>query len=346
MRRRAKLAFELVFCYQMFEFLHFALHWPGKSTWLIFNEPMRKNVGQILIEDDFDLEKIASSGQCFRPRQIEGGAWMFVCGSHVLLIAPADAGAPAFAVSCSAETWQRVWVPYFDLARNYAAIRAEAAGQVPFLDAAMATGAGLRILRQDPWEMLVSFIISQRKSIPAIRTSVEALCTNFGQELPVPALPTAASFAEGVTSDTFDKCKNHASDTFGILGGGQTVHAFPTPDALCRATDAQLASCGLGYRVPYVRSAAQMVQSGEIDLEACAKMPDEQLFLELQCVHGVGKKVANCVCLFAFGRTAMVPIDVWIQRVIDEECAGQNPFLQFGNAAGIMQQYAFYHMTN
>jgi N-glycosylase/DNA lyase len=340
-------------------------------------------VQEIYIQDDFNLDKIVNSGQCFRPRQVEGGAWMFVCGSNVLLIAPAGAGAaggesitcagaaaqgayagavaaqggeaaqclpaaghtnamgkggagaPAFAVSCSAETWQRVWEPYFDLARNYAAIRAKAAGQVPFLDAAMATGAGLRILRQDPWEMLVSFIISQRKSIPAIRTSVEALCTNFGQELPVPALPAAASNSE-----------NHASDTFDILGGGQTVHAFPTPDALCRATDAQLASCGLGYRVPYVRSAAQMVQSGEIDLEACAKMPDEQLFLELQRVHGVGKKVANCVCLFAFGRTAMVPIDVWIQRVIDEECAGQNPFLQFGNAAGIMQQYAFYHMTN
>jgi N-glycosylase/DNA lyase len=204
-------------------------------------------------------------------------------------------------------------MPYFDLNRSYADVRDRGRGKSGFVDASMDFGQGLRILQQDPWEMLVTFIISQRKSMPAIATSVEALCEKFGEPIALP--------------------------------GGEEAVAFPTAEALVATTDDDLRACSLGYRAPYVADAARRVVDGDLDLDAAAAMGDVELFEYLQTVHGVGKKVANCVCLFGFGRTSLVPVDVWIARAIDERCDGCDPFAQYGADAGIMQQYVFYYMT-
>jgi N-glycosylase/DNA lyase len=174
-------------------------------------------------------------------------------------------------------------------------------------------GQGLRILNQDPWEMLVTFIISQRKSMPAIASAVEALCKKFGEPVASP--------------------------------NGGKVQSFPSAGALAMASEEDLRGCSLGYRAPYVLDAARRVVSGDLDLALAAHMEDIELFEYLQTVHGVGKKVANCVCLFGFGRTSLVPVDVWIARAIDEHCDGRDPFAQYGADAGIMQQYVFYYMT-
>ena len=158
--------------------------------------------------------------------------------------------------------------------------------------------------------MLITFLISQRKSIPAIRTAVERLARCCGE-------PLSAE--------------------------GDEVFLFPTPQQLCGLSGAQLMGCGLGYRTRYIQNAAAQASSGTLDLGALAALPDDALFSRLLELDGVGKKVANCVCLFGYGRTAMAPIDVWIQRLIDEEFGGRAPFPSYGQQAGIVQQYLFYY---
>lgn len=116
-----------------------------------------------------------------------------------------------------------------------------------------------------------------------------------------------------------------------------------TPEQLCGLTEAQLTGCGLGYRTRYIQHAAAQAAAHTLDLDALAGLPDDALFSRLLTLDGVGKKVANCVCLFGYGRTAMAPIDVWIQRLIDEEFGGRDPFPAYGQQAGIVQQYLFYY---
>ena len=123
--------------------------------------------------------------------------------------------------------------------------------------------------------------------------------------------------------------------------GGNVLYAFPTAQALAAAGEQALRDCALGYRAPYVLAAAQAVAAGTLDLAALETLPDARLLEALMQQHGVGIKVANCVALFAYGRMECAPVDVWIQRVIDQHYAGQNPFPAYGNA-GILQQWMFY----
>jgi N-glycosylase/DNA lyase len=108
----------------------------------------------------------------------------------------------------------------------------------------------------------------------------------------------------------------------------------------------ELDTCGLGYRLPYVLGAAKDVASGLLDLKELYSYDDEELFNELKKVKGVGDKVANCICLFAYHRIARAPKDVWINRVIEEEYSGIDPFPKYDKYAGIMQQYMFYAAKN
>ncbi len=263
---------------------------------------------QINIQDDFDLEKIATSGQCFRVRKFDDGTYRFITGSHILYIRPIEGS--LYLASCSQKEWREIWETYFDLTRDYAGLRKRAGGKNLFLQKTMEYGRGLRVLRQEPWEMLITFIISQRKNIPAISKSVGMLAQKYGTQ---------------------------------VSTAWETVSLFPTPEELDSVSIEELSECRLGYRAAYVRDAVDKVRSETLDLTAIAGYEDERLFQELLQVHGVGKKVANCVCLFGYGRSARVPVDVWISRVIQEECKGQNPFPAFGEDAGIMQQYAFYY---
>ncbi len=309
----------------------------------------------ITIKDDFDLGKIISCGQCFRAREMDDGSYRFVTGNHVLYLKPIEksydestelkkgiitpkpedndpepennasepedndsepennASEPEseFEISCSEEEWNQIWHPYFDLDRDYSSVRRAAlSGETSLIRNAAVSGRGIRVLRQDPWEMLITFIISQRKSIPAIAGSVEALCRTFGA-----------------------KIRN------------EDIYAFPTPEALVKASDEELKSCALGYRLGYVKDAARKVAQGELDLEALDQLDDERLKNELMSVRGVGIKVANCVSLFGYGRCGCVPVDVWISRAI-QQCEENDPFAAFGENGGIVQQYVFYHMKH
>ena len=261
---------------------------------------------EIKIADDFDLKKIVDSGQCFRPKEVEAGVFRFIVWENILHIRKREEN--LFEADCTAEAWQNVWKNYFDLDTNYASIRRDvenfAAGK-PYekiLRDATEFGKGIRILKQEPFEMLISFIISQRKNIPSIRSSVEKICARFGRRV-------------------------------------DEVNLFPRLEEF----GDDLTGLGLAYRKDYIKDALDKISRGEIDLTALEKLPDAELVETLKKIRGVGDKVANCVALFAYHRVNRAPVDVWIKRAIDEDFNGENIFDAFGNNAGILQQYIFYH---
>lgn len=283
---------------------------------------------KITIKDDFSLEKIQKSGQCFRVANSTDGLYRFICESEVLYIK--ETGTHEFEISCTKTQWNNIWKNYFDLKRNYAQIRKSAKADNEFIKSATQFGKGLRVLKQNSWEMLITFIISQRKSIPAIATSIERLCEKFGDDITT-SIPT--------------KLRNIEMYDLADRPAPTKIFSFPTPSQLASATESELRECGLGYRAAYILNTARMVASGELDLAELEKYDDATLFEMLKTAPGVGDKVANCVCLFGFNRVARVPIDVWIERVIKDECGGQNIFLDYEDYAGIMQQFAFYYKT-
>lgn len=262
----------------------------------------------IKITDDFDLSKIADSGQCFRVKAFEDGTYRFLTGRHILHMRKLSP--TLYEVDCSDSLWREVWFPYFDLNRSYRRIRSQIPEDDAYMGHAAKQGAGLRILMQDPWEMLITFIISQQKTIPAIKSCVEQIAKTYGD-------PVETDFG--------------------------TVHLFPKAEQMMGAASADLTQLKLGYRTPYIQDAIDKVSSGRLSLERLHSYDDVQLFNALKSVHGVGDKVANCIALFAYNRTSLVPIDTWIKKVIHIIYGGRNPFPDYGNTAGIMQQYLFYY---
>ena len=264
----------------------------------------------VSLKDTIDLEKIRISGQAFRICRMEDESYRFIHKDHIIYIRQIDDH--KLEISCDRHEWDEIWSAYFDLDRSYDGIIDECYGRHPFIDRSIDCGRGLRILRQDPWEMLITFIISQRKSIPAIASSVESICKKYG------------------TLVETDR---------------ERLYLFPTPGQLHGADADGLSECSLGYRVPYILDAIDRVNRRELDMDELFDYDDEALLSELLAVHGVGIKVANCVALFAYNRIGCVPIDVHIAHAI-AECGGKSPFDLYGDNAGIMQQYVFYYEKN
>ena len=255
--------------------------------------------------EQLDIRKIADSGQTFRMAPV-----IELCGKYAADIFRCVAVDKICTVGDGKVVCPPVddsfWQGYFDLSTDYGAFIDSIDPDDVYLTNAAEYGRGIRILKQDPWEMLITFIISQRRSIPSIKTCVEALCRKWGRE----------------------------TDT--------GIFAFPTPDELASASMAELSECSLGYRTEYVYLAAQGVASGEIDLDRMRAMCDAELFSALTALRGVGPKVANCVSLFGFYRIGAFPIDVWIDRVLKEHYPQGFPMDRYKGYAGVMQQYMFY----
>lgn len=262
---------------------------------------------KITITDDFDPEKIIHSGQCFRAAMHNETTYQFITGKQILHLTRLND--TTWQGNCTKTQWQKTWEPYFDLSFNYKNIRKQIPANDIFLQKAATYGKGLRILRQDPFEMIITFIISQRKSIPAIKSAVNSLCIKAGTP--------------------FKK-------------GNITYYTFPSPDALKKLSLEDLTACSLGYRAKYIYHTVRMITSRKINLSALYDLSDEQLHDILCTLPGVGHKVAHCISLFAFHRLNSAPVDVWINRVIEKHYEGQNPFPTYPYA-GIMQQYMFYY---
>lgn len=263
---------------------------------------------KVRINDDFDLHNIVESGQCFRPILTSGNKYRFIYRNYVLYIEKIED--TIYDVSCTQEEWDEIWTQYFDLDTVYSDIRNSIPSKDAYIKKCSDGSVGIRILRQDKWEMLISYIISQRKSIPAIRSCIEKICELCGDE---------------------------------IKTDYEILHLFPNPNQLADASLADLAACGLGYRLDYIVKAAEILSKNPEYLKEISIYEDDVLFEKLLSFKGVGKKVANCVMLFAYHRTGRAPVDVWIQRVMDEEYNGINPFDKYGEFAGIMQQYVFFY---
>ena len=261
----------------------------------------------IIQNPDFNIRKIAESGQCFRLKPTQAGGYVLVAFGRVLGLADTPEGV---ALDCSQAEFDAVWRDYFDITSDYAAIRAQADPEDAFLRRACDYGAGIRMLRQEPWEMLVSFIISQRKNIPAIQYCIEALCSRYGEP---------------------------------IESGEERFFAFPSAQTLAALDESHFLACSLGYRAKYVLAAARMVAAGTLDLSAIASCSDEALYAALLAVPGVGEKVANCVMLFGYHRLARFPRDVWINRIEEREYGGVFPTERYHDTAGALQQYIFYY---
>ena len=181
---------------------------------------------EIKIGDDFDLKKIVDSGQCFRPKEIEEGVYRFIVGENILHIR--ERGEQTFDVDCDEKIWETFWKNYFDLDTNYSSIRRDienfASGK-PYekiLIDAINFGKGIRILKQEPFEMLISFIISQRKNIPSIRSSVEKICARFGRHVEeVYLFPNVEDFTEDLTGLGLAYRKDYIRDALNKISGGE-----------------------------------------------------------------------------------------------------------------------------
>ncbi len=264
---------------------------------------------------NFSLKQIAESGQCFRMNETEDGRYSLVAfGEHIELRQLDD---NRVRILGTPESRQHVWEDYFDLCYDYESmVRRLREGDDEFLRQAAEFGSGLRILRQDPFETLISFIISQNKNIPAIKASIEKLCQNYGEE------------------------KFRKDDS------GSVYYTFPSAESLAAAGKDALRALGLGYRDDYVLQAARVVAEGKLDLARLKDMSRDQLVEELMSLRGVGKKVASCVALFAFHQLGSVPVDVWIARILAQVYNGSFSWEPYGDQAGLVQQYMFYYIRN
>lgn len=279
-------------------------------------------------DDDLDLNVIAESGQCFRWEKIKNKSgpdiFRIIAGNRVLFICELSRG--EYDLSCSENDFRSFWSGYFDCETVYREIRETVDPSDPFLSPAAEYGKGMRILRQEPFECLISFIISQRKNIPAIRACIEKLSSAAGERLDPSEDERKWLMERRVEKRFFEE-----------------LYAFPTPPALATLGSDILKSCSAGYRAPYIRKAAEDVLSGELDLKGLEGKDDQELINELMKIYGVGKKVANCAALFGFHRLDLFPIDVWIERVLSSHYEKGFPFDSYRPYNGVMQQYMFFY---
>lgn len=256
--------------------------------------------------DDFVPKHIFGCGQCFRWSQ----DYIGVAGGHVARVVPLQDGVR---VLCDSNAFDTFWYDYFDLSRDYTRIRETLKKDVRLHDA-ITFGRGIRILRQEPWEALCSFIISQCNHIPRIMSIIETLCQMFGNR---------------------------------IYFGDQEYFTFPSAERIAQCTLEDLAPLRAGYRTKYILSAAQRVADGAFDLQAVMQMATQDARRALLGLSGVGNKVADCVLLFGMGKTDAFPIDVWMKRAITEFLGNENDAgTSFGEVAGIAQQYLFHYIRN
>lgn len=270
----------------------------------------------IILENvkSFDLFNTFNCGQCFRWNYendgfsgIAFGEFLHICQSDEKIVFK----------NTSLETFNRVWRHYFDLDRDYEKIKSELSRD-SVLKTAIDFGGGIRILNQDAFECLISFIISASNNIPRIKGIIERLCLNFGEKV-------------AISSGTYYK--------------------FPTADTLASLSLDDLAVIRAGFRDKYILAAANAVKSGQIDLLALRNASFEYAKSQLLRLPGVGEKVASCILLFGLGKHEGFPVDVWVKRIM-EYCYFDNEQTKekisefakdkFGSFGGFAQQYLFY----
>ena len=258
-----------------------------------------------LTQSDFSLDETLDCGQAFRWTKISDSTYQGFSAGKPLVISEKN-GVFIF-YNTTEDDFLNYWREYFDLNTDYSKLKIKFS-QDETLKKACAFAPGIRLLKQDKWEALCSFIISQNNNIPRIKGIVERLCENFGEK-----------------------------KDFG--------YTFPTAERLANLSVEDLQPLRAGFRARYILDAAKRVASGEINLESISKLPLEEARAELMKIVGVGIKVADCALLYGMYRLEFFPVDVWIKRVLEEYYPNGLPECIKGNE-GIAQQYLFHYVRN
>ena len=286
---------------------------------------------------DYDLAATLTSGQAFRWRQRDGW-WEGTVSARWVRLKQTDQGILVEAVEgresrveswnsaaldarCSTLEWN--WLSdYLQTDIDLSSVLLSFPDDEP-MRAAVTACRGLRLLRQEPWECLASFILSSTKQIVQIQQIVALLCERFGQ--PVLAPP-----------------------------GHEPVFAFPTAERLAACAESDLRGCKMGFRAPNLLRTARMIAAGEINLQSLHSRPVEEARAELLKLPGVGNKIANCVLLFAYGFRQAFPVDVWVMKALRQlyfpkrrvgaKRLANFTATHFGSNAGYAQQYLFHYM--
>ncbi|MBQ8945593.1 MAG: 8-oxoguanine DNA glycosylase [Lachnospiraceae bacterium] len=295
------------------------------------------------------LAQICDSGQCFRMKKLNNGHFEIIARDRRVEVWHQDSeNSGRICFACEEQEYSDFWRGYFDIDTDtdYDMIRSMVDPEDVYLTAAVREGSGIRILRQDLWEMIVTFLISQQNNIPRIHKCIDNICMKYGEKV--------------------------------IAEGGGVYYAFPTPESMAGLNEDDLMPCNLGYRSKYVVRTAQSVAGGDIDLNEIRKMNYEDARNALLQIYGVGAKVADCICLFGLHHLDAFPVDTHIKQVLEREyalhVAGSDagtdtaaekkasgrkggsrkkksmdirslstfPFDRYSGYAGVMQQYIFY----
>ena len=255
--------------------------------------------------NEFELSDTLDCGQAFRFSKIDENNWHGIALNSYIKIGKMNDQIILYNVTL--DDYEQKWKYYFDFERNYARI-INIISENNVLKAAAEKYKGIRILNQDPWEAICSFIISQNNNIPRIKGIIERLCENFGDK----------------------------------IDGG---YSFPTAQKLSNLTPEDLAPLRAGFRARYIIDAAKKISSNELDFDLIKNGDIDNARLELMKITGVGAKVADCALLFGFSRVEALPKDVWIKRAIAEYFNGEFPECA-KNYAGIAQQYLFSYIRD
>ncbi len=265
---------------------------------------------------DFELCHTFDCGQCFRwDREGENRYFGVACGK-ALLIEKTECSIVLHGTSI--EDFEKIWKTYFDFSRDYTAIK-KALSSDSVMAEAMSFGGGIRILNQEPFEALISFIISASNNIPRIKGIIARLCESFGEK---------GSYM------------------------GREYYTFPTANKLASLSLEELSVIRAGFRNKYILAAAKAVAEGEIDLDKVRQLPTNEAKQMLMNLKGVGSKVSDCTLLFGLSKCDSFPVDVWVKRIMEycyfdkkdtanaviEKYAAEH----FGEYGGFAQQYLFY----
>lgn len=264
----------------------------------------------VISDKDFDLKHTFDCGQCFRWQE-ENGVFIGVAGGRWAQFERGDGGILLTTSDDSPDYWNN----YLDMERDYASVKKKVSIN-PFMEEATRYGSGIRILKQDFFETLMSFIISQRSSIPKIKSSVKKICETYGKK---------------------------------IDGLGKEYYTFPEAEDLKDVSEEDFKRIGVGYRAIYLKKCVEDVLSGRINGEELKNAETYKAREKLLTMHGVGDKVCDCVMLFALSKYDLFPSDVWIKRVMCEEFGSSEKSAKadgerlFGQLSGFAQQYLFYY---
>ena len=289
---------------------------------------------------DYSLRDTLECGQAFRYELIESrdgwSEYMTVIGEELIFVGQRQAGELIF-FDITDEVFDSVIVRYFALDVDYGKIREDVTKRCKseWLARAAHSARGVVILKQDEWEALFSFIVSQNNNIPRIRKIIRELSAAYGVNICLQKGLKKCPLGKISATPCEDLCKNCGS-----------CYSFPKAADVAADPDKMLPSKP-GFRYKYLLCAAERVASGETDLSYIAQKKSYAYTVEeLKKIKGVGDKVASCAALFGFGNLEAFPIDVWMKRAIDTYFDGHLDPAELGEYAGVAQQYIFHYIRN